>query len=248
MTSDLELSVEENLLIYAKLYGVPREKRQKLIPQLLESVELLQWKDKQVKHLSGGMRRRVEIARGLVHEPRVFFLDEPTTGLDPVSRTAVWEMLQRIKSQRNLTVLITTHYMDEADKLCDRIAIVDHGKLVALDSPLTLKASIPGKNVLEASFQNAPPDWNARLATLPFVDKVDGQGNVYRISSSNGPGTTLAMMDAAAAAHVTVHSLSVQSTTLDDVFVHYTGHELRDALQEASVMDSPFMLRRPGGR
>jgi ABC-2 type transport system ATP-binding protein len=248
MTSDLELSVEENLLIYAKLYGVPREKRQKLIPELLESVELLQWKDKQVKNLSGGMRRRVEIARGLVHEPRVFFLDEPTTGLDPVSRTAVWEMLQHIKSQRNLTVLITTHYMDEADKLCDRIAIVDHGKLVALDSPLTLKASIPGKNLLEASFADAPADWDARLAALPFVDKVDGQGNVYRISSSNGPGTTLALMDAAAAAHVTVHSLSVQSTTLDDVFVHYTGHELRDALQEASAMDSPFMLRRPGGR
>ena len=158
MTSDLELSVEENLLIYAKLYSVPREKRTRLIHELLEAVELLQWKDKQVKNLSGGMRRRVEIARGLVHEPRVFFLDEPTTGLDPVSRTAVWEMLQKIKQERDLTVLITTHYMDEADKLCDRIAIVDHGRLVALDSPLKLKASVPGKNILEASFTNQPPD------------------------------------------------------------------------------------------
>src|SRR5437773_9404587 len=156
MTSDLELSVEENLLIYAKLYGVPKEKRRKLIPELLESVELLQWKDKQVKFLSGGMRRRVEIARGLVHEPRVFFLDEPTTGLDPVSRTAVWEMLRRIKSQRDLTVLLTTHYMDEADKLCDRIAIVDHGELKALDSPMRLKMSIPGKNALEVSFSQVP--------------------------------------------------------------------------------------------
>ena len=226
MTSDLELSVEENLLIYAKLYGVPREKRQRVIPELLEAVELLQWRDKPVKNLSGGMRRRVEIARGLVHEPRVFFLDEPTTGLDPVSRTAVWEMLQRIKSQRNLTVLITTHYMDEADKLCDRIAIVDHGKLVALDSPMMLKASIPGKNVLEVSFANAPADWAARLATLSFVDKIDAHGHIYRISSSNGPGTTLAVMDAAAAANVVVQSLSVQSTTLDDVFVHYTGGSL----------------------
>src|SRR5438093_5926573 len=132
MTSDLELSVEENLLIYAKLYGVPRDRRTKLIHDLLQSVELLQWVDKPVKQLSGGMRRRVEIARGLVHEPRVFFLDEPTTGLDPVSRVAVWEMLQRIKETRDLTVLITTHYMDEADKLCDRIAIIDHSKLVAL--------------------------------------------------------------------------------------------------------------------
>jgi ABC-2 type transport system ATP-binding protein len=247
MTSDLELSVEENLLIYAKLYGVPKEKRRKLIPELLESVELLQWKDKQVKFLSGGMRRRVEIARGLVHEPRVFFLDEPTTGLDPVSRTAVWEMLRQIKSQRDLTILITTHYMDEADKLCDRVAIVDHGKLVALDSPLTLKASIPGKNVLEASFSNAPPDWEARLEALPFVEGVTAHESVYRLSSGNGPTTTLALMEAAAAANVTVHSLAVQSTTLDDVFVHYTGHELRDALQEASAADSPFMLRR-GGR
>src|SRR5438874_8601412 len=196
MTSDLELSVEENLIIFAKLYGVPRAKREKLIGELLQAVELTQWRKAQVKNLSGGMRRRVEIARGLVHEPRIFFLDEPTTGLDPVSRVAVWEMLARIKKERNLTILITTHYMDEADKLCDRIAIVDHGDLKALDSPLTLKASIPGKNVLEASFSNAPPDWQATLATLPYVEKVDAQGNVYRISSGNGPGTTLALMEA----------------------------------------------------
>src|SRR5207342_2604816 len=127
----LELSVEENLIIFAKLYSVPRAKRVKLIDELLQAVELTQWRDAQVKNLSGGMRRRVEIARGLVHEPRIFFLDEPTTGLDPVSRTAVWEMLHRIKTARDLTVILTTHYMDEADKLCDRIAIVDHGKLVA---------------------------------------------------------------------------------------------------------------------
>ena len=117
MTSDLELTVYENLLIFAKLYGVPRDTRTRLIAELLEAVELTQWADKPVKNLSGGMRRRVEIARGLVHEPRVFFLDEPTTGLDPVSRTAVWGMLRKIKAQRELTVLITTHYMDEADKL-----------------------------------------------------------------------------------------------------------------------------------
>src|SRR5262245_374927 len=149
MTSDLELSVEENLLIFAKLYGVPRDRRRRLIADLLEAVELTKWKDKPVRNLSGGMRRRVEIARGLVHEPRVFFLDEPTTGLDPVSRVAVWEMIRQIKRTRDLTVLLTTHYMDEADKLCDRIAIVDHGKLVALDSPMKLKASISGNSVFE---------------------------------------------------------------------------------------------------
>jgi ABC-2 type transport system ATP-binding protein len=190
------------------------------------------------------MRRRLEIARGLVHSPRIFFLDEPTTGLDPVSRVAVWEMLTNIKSQRKLTILITTHYMDEADKLCDRIAIVDHGHLAALDSPLSLKASVPGKNVLEASFTNQPPDWDARLAALPYVEGVKSEGRVYKISSGNGPATTLALMDAASAANVTVNSLSVQSTTLDDVFVHYTGRALRDQLQEADVRDSPFMIRR----
>jgi len=163
MTSDLELSVEENLIIFAKLYSVPRAKRERLITELLEAVELTQWRKAQVKNLSGGMRRRVEIARGLVHEPRIFFLDEPTTGLDPVSRVAVWEMLAKIKRERNLTILITTHYMDEADKLCDRIAIVDHGELKALDSPLTLKASIPGKNSLEVGFTNAPADWQERV-------------------------------------------------------------------------------------
>ena len=244
MTSDLELSVEENLLIFAKLYGVPREKRTRLITELLAAVELLEWRDKPVKNLSGGMRRRVEIARGLVHEPRVFFLDEPTTGLDPVSRTAVWEMLQKVKEERDLTVLITTHYMDEADRLCDRIAIVDHGQLVALDSPLKLKASVPGKNVLEASFTDVPADWDQRLHALPFVESVTGHGHVYRIASGNGPATTLALMEAAARAGIAVPSLSVQSTTLDDVFVHYTGRGLRDALQAPSVADSPFMLRR----
>ena len=244
MTSDLELSVEENLLIYAKLYGVSREKRQRLIDELLEAVELTQWRDKQVKNLSGGMRRRVEIARGLVHEPRIFFLDEPTTGLDPVSRVHVWEMLQRLKMQRELTVLITTHYMDEADKLCDRIAIVDHGELKALDSPMKLKASVPGKNMLEASFSEVTPRWEQTLATLPAVEDVTGHDNVFRLASSNGPMTTLALMEAANRSGITVNSLSVQSTTLDDVFVHFTGRALRDSLQEASAKDSPFMIRR----
>jgi len=244
MTSDLELSVEENLIIFAKLYGVPRAKRDKLITELLAAVELTQWRHAPVRNLSGGMRRRVEIARGLVHEPRIFFLDEPTTGLDPVSRVAVWDMLQRIKAERDLTILITTHYMDEADKLCDRVAIVDHGELKALDSPLKLKASIPGKNILEASFSSTPAGWLERLQQLPHVQSVTGEENIFRISSTNGPATTLALMEMAQSAGVSVQSLSVQSTTLDDVFVHYTGRALRDALQEANPLDRGFVMRR----
>ena len=181
----------------------------------------------------------------LVHEPRIFFLDEPTTGLDPVSRVAVWEMLQRIKSQRDLTILITTHYMDEADKLCDRIAIVDHGDLKALDSPLRLKTSIPGKNALEVGFSDIPSGWTERLEKLPEVQSVASEDHIFRINTLNGPATTLALMEAASAAGITVQSLSVQSTTIDDVFVHYTGRALRDALQDVNPMDRQgFMVRR----
>src|SRR6201987_1213167 len=169
LTSDLDLTVEENLNIYAKLYDVPAKRRKESIDELLELVDLTKWRDAQTKTLSGGMRRRLEIARGLVHRPRIFFLDEPTTGLDPVSRVAVWEMITNIKQKRNLTVLITTHYMDEADRLCDRIAIVDHGKLVALDAPRALTASIPGSNVIEVQFENPPADMKDRLHKLPDV-------------------------------------------------------------------------------
>lgn len=244
LTSDLELSAEENLLIFAKLYGVPRARRGALIAELLAAVDLTQWADKPVKNLSGGMRRRVEIARGLVHEPRIFFLDEPTTGLDPVSRAAVWEMLRRIKEQRDLTVLLTTHYMDEADRLCDRIAIVDHGELKALDSPLRLKAAIPGENTLDVSFSAEPEGWEERLRGLPAVAAVSNAGHVYRITSDRGPETTMALMAESAAAGVEVQSLAVSSTSLDDVFVHFTGHALRDALQEQSMAERSPNLRR----
>ncbi len=179
LTSDLDLSADENLRIFAKLYSIPRARYEKIIDELLVAVDLVPWRDKPLKMYSGGMRRRLEIARGLVHQPKIFFLDEPTTGLDPVSRVAVWEMLARLKRERDLTIFVTTHYMDEADKLCDRIAIVDHGKLAALDTPANLKASVPGKD----------------------------------------------------------------SPTLDDVFMHYTGTALRDALHNPGGYEMPA---RPG--
>ena len=244
MTSDLDLSAAENMLIFAKLYGVPREKRNRVIHELLNAVDLLPWKDKPVKNLSGGMRRRLEIARGLVHEPKIFFLDEPSTGLDPASRVAVWEMITKLKRAHDLTILLTTHYMDEADKLCDRIAIVDHGKLVALDSPLKLKASIPGNTILEVSFSRVPEGWTETLRRLAEVQNVKADDQVFRIGSNNGPHTTLDLMEAARTAQVEITSLSVQSTTLDDVFMHYTGRQLRDALQEALKYDPTFMYQR----
>ncbi len=246
LTSDIDLTVEENLSIYAKLYGVPAEQRKRNIDELLETVDLSKWRGAQTKTLSGGMRRRLEIARGLVHSPKIFFLDEPTTGLDPVSRVAVWEMLTKIKDTRDLTILITTHYMDEADRLCDRIAIVDHGKLVALDTPLALKASVPGTNVIEAQFVNAPPQWQEELQKLAEVTSVEPEAaNTYRVLTSNGSKTTTALVELAVRRNVQVKSLSVQNTTLDDVFVHFTGRQLRDEQVKAYAF---LMPDRPGMR
>jgi len=240
MTSDGDLTVWENLSIYSKLYGIAAGERERSIDELLELVDLVQWRDAPAKNLSGGMRRRLEIARGLVHRPNIFFLDEPTTGLDPVSRVAVWEMITSIKEKRNLTVLITTHYMDEADRLCDRIAIVDHGKLVALDTPRALKNSVPGSSVIEAQFLNAPADWEQRLKALAGVTAIQPEAaSMYRVLTEDGSRTTTELVEMAVKAGVQVKSLTVQSTTLDDVFVHYTGRQLRDQIVDAPMYKSP---------
>jgi ABC-2 type transport system ATP-binding protein len=241
MTSDGDLTVWENLSIYSKLYSIPAAEREQSIDELLQLVDLTQWRDAPARNLSGGMRRRLEIARGLVHRPRIFFLDEPTTGLDPVSRVAVWEMITNIKQKRNLTVLITTHYMDEADRLCDRIAIVDHGKLVALDSPRALKASIPGSSVIETQFLKPPEDWPQTLSGLAAVNSVQPEGaDMYRILTDDGSRTTTALVETAVRAGVAIKSLTVQTTTLDDVFVHYTGRQLRDQLGDAPLYQPPM--------
>jgi len=244
LTSDLDLTVAENMNIYAKLYDVPAKERKTSIDELLQLVDLTKWRDAQTKTLSGGMRRRLEIARGLVHHPRIFFLDEPTTGLDPVSRVAVWEMLGNIKEHRQLTILITTHYMDEADRLCDRIAIVDHGKLVALDTPMALKASVPGSTVIEVQFDNPPDELEQKLRTLDDVTSVQHEGaGMFRVLTGNGSRTTTALVEMAVHNGVQVKTLTVQNTTLDDVFVHYTGRQLRDELQKAYAFVMP---QRPG--
>src|SRR5438445_779796 len=160
------------------------------------------------------------------------------------ARVAVWEMLTNIKSHRQLTILITTHYMDEADRLCDRIAIVDHGKLVALDTPAALKASVPGPNVIEAQFLNAPGDWEQRLRSLDGVTSVKHEGaGMYRVLTGNSSRTTTQLVEMTVQAGIDVKSLYMQNTRRDDVFVHYTGRQLRDELQKAY---SFVMPPRPG--
>jgi ABC-2 type transport system ATP-binding protein len=153
-------------------------------------------------------------------------------------------MLGNIKENRQLTILITTHYMDEADRLCDRIAIVDHGTLVALDTPAALKASVPGSNVIEAQFENPPADWEQKLQGLDNVTSVQHEGaGMYRVLTSNGSLTTTELVETAVQNGIVVKTLSVQNTTLDDVFVHYTGRQLRDELQKAYAFTMP---QRPG--
>ncbi|HEV2422328.1 MAG TPA: ATP-binding cassette domain-containing protein [Candidatus Acidoferrales bacterium] len=242
-TSDPELTAEENMLIHAKLYGVPASERVALIDRLLESVDLLKFKTKLVRTFSGGMRRRLEIARGLVHSPRIMFLDEPTTGLDPVSRTNVWEMIRRLRDESHLTILLTTHYMDEADKLCDRIAIVDHGKLAALDSPTRLKDSVPGTDTVEAEFSGQTADWDQQLQKLAHAQSVQTRNGAVHIASNDGPATVAALMDLARARGVTVKRVSVQGTTLDDVFLHYTGNDLRDSANEGAKYSIGHLYR-----
>ena len=245
LTSDPDLTLQENLSIYAKLYSVPKAEREKNIQEVLEAVDLVKWRDAQTKTLSGGMRRRLEIARGLVHNPHIFFLDEPTTGLDPVSRIAVWEMLDNLRKTRNLTMLLTTHYMEEADKLCDRLAIVDHGNLVALGTPIELKQNVPGANVVEVHFDRETEQWKSRLEGLEGVTSVQAESaGFYRVLTSSGSKTTMQLVELAASLGENITSLSVQNTTLDDVFVHYTGRQLRDEQVKAIFTMPP----RPGAQ
>jgi ABC-2 type transport system ATP-binding protein len=242
-TSDPELTAAENMLIHAKLYGVPASQRERLISNLLDSVDLAKFKNALVRTFSGGMRRRLEIARGLVHSPKILFLDEPTTGLDPVSRSNVWEMIRGLRDNAKLTILLTTHYMDEADKLCERIAIVDHGKLVALNTPTELKDSIPGTDTVEAEFENPPADWIEQLKKIPQAAGVTERDGMVHISSHNGPTTVASLMDLARARNVRVKKVTVQSTTLDDVFLHYTGRELRDEAHGGATYDISHLYR-----
>jgi ABC-2 type transport system ATP-binding protein len=242
MTSDPELTADENMLIHAKLYGVPANQRAQLITDLLESVDLLKFRSALVRTFSGGMRRRLEIARGLVHSPKILFLDEPTTGLDPVSRTSVWQMIRDLREKAKLTILLTTHYMDEADKLCERIAIVDHGKLAALDTPTKLKDSVPGTDTVEVEFDRTPANWIEELQKLPHSAGVKQRDGEFHISSNDGPSTVAALMDLARSHKVPVKRVTVESTTLDDVFLHYTGRELRDEAR-AGTYDISHLYR-----
>ncbi len=234
MTSDPELTCAENIGIHARLFGITGEPRRKRTQELLEAVGLSDRANALASTLSGGMRRRLEIARGLVHDPQILFLDEPTTGLDPASRISVWEMITHLRAREGRTLFLTTHYMDEADRLCDRLAIVDKGKVVAMDTPMSLKSSVPGASRIELQFDPDLPNGAADLERLPAVKSVRSLGSAtYRVSSDRGPASAQELIELARTLNLELKALSVQSTTLDDVFLHYTGHGLTEAMEAA---------------
>jgi ABC-2 type transport system ATP-binding protein len=242
-TLDEYLTAEENLRFHAELYGVPRESTEERLKDVLEMVELWERRKSIVSTFSGGMRRRLEIARGLLHSPRVLFLDEPTVGLDPQTRSHIWSYIEELRKREEITIFLTTHYMDEAEH-CDRIAIIDHGTIVAIDSPEALKASVGQDRVEIRTADDAAT--MAQLRDAFDLEPTTAEGAV-RFYVANGDRFIPRLF---AELTVPILSVSVAQPTLDDVFMSYTGRTIRDAEATASerMAANPFIRRRTGVR
>ncbi len=217
-SSDDMLTGYENLQLHSMLYSVPRHTRKQRIEEVLDLVGLTERKHDQVKTYSGGMRRRLEIARGLLHKPKVMFLDEPTLGLDPASRETMWEYIQRLVKEEKMTVILTTHYMEEADILCNRIGIIDKGRIVALDTPKGLKAGIGG-DVIRIKTRYSPD----KISQLDFVHKVE-QSDGFLVLSVNNAKRDLPILLRQVEAEIAESA----SPTLNDVFIHLTGRNIKE--------------------
>ncbi|MGZ4934680.1 MAG: ATP-binding cassette domain-containing protein, partial [Halobacteriota archaeon] len=240
---DDNLTGRENLDFHARLYKVPRNEIGQRIRDVLELVELSDKADVIVKKYSGGMKRRLEIARGLLHHPRVLFLDEPTLGLDPQTRRHIWDYIEKLNREKRITMILTTHYMDEADKLCDRIAIIDHGRVVALDSPDNLKRDVGG-DVVILTVPSDTDQLKVELERLPFVKSAQSVDGTLRLSVENGETAIPIFMDVARQEGIAVPSIALHEPTLEDIFIKYTGREIRS--QEAAGWGAAF--HSPGRR
>lgn len=233
MAVDIKLTGKENVLLFAKLYGVADKKKK--VDEVLELMGLSERADDRVSGYSGGMRRRLELAQALVHEPQVLFLDEPTLGLDVSARRKMWEHISSLK-KKGVTIFITTHYMDEADKFCDRVAIIDRGKIVAMDSPAKLKSGI-GKDVITAKVSGEFKELN--IEGIRFLGR---EVDIIKFMAENGSEALPLLSDALSRQGLKVHSLSVREPSLDDVFLQNVGTEE----EQGSFDDHKFrnLLRR----
>ena len=223
---DDRLTGRENLSMHANLYGVPASEQSDRINRILKLIELEDRADDLLRTYSGGMRRRLELGRGLIHYPKVLFLDEPTVGLDPQTRDHIWKYIRDLKQAHDITVVLTTHYMDEADRLSDRIAIMDHGKIVVLDSPSKLKETLEGDVVVvRANNVAALSELVSKMLGLNQKKMVDG---ALEITVRNGKVVMPRIMELATQNNIYVESILLREPNLEDVFLHYTGRNIRE--------------------
>jgi len=240
-TLDTYLTAFDNLDIHGRLYGMKKEERMKRIDEVLDLVELSEWKNKPVKTFSGGMRRRLEIARGLMHTPSILFLDEPTLGLDPQTRRHIWSYIEKLRKE-DITILLTTHYLEEADHLCDRVAIIDHGKIKVLDTPENLKKQIGGY-VVKISANNIERFADA-LRKEKFEITVDG--DTLSLKTKDIWSAIKTSSEIAKKSKTTITNIETHAPSLEDVFIHYTGMDIRKEKAEGGEMQKR-MKRRFGG-
>jgi len=243
-TADEDLTGYENIILCADLYGIPREISKKRALELLQLVELTEFKDKRVQTYSGGMRRRLELACGLINRPKLLFLDEPTLGLDVQTRAATWNYVRMLKKEYGMTLFLTTHYLEEADALCDRIAIIDHGKIVVIGTPEELKNSLGGDIITLSIQQNV--DITNLMKKIEHVKEVKKENTSYIIKTGNGEVTAPLIIEALRKEGYVVTKLSLTKPTLNEVYLHYTGKSMRDTADESSesVMARQIVMRR----
>jgi len=246
-TADEDLTGYENIILCADLYGIPRETAKKRALELLELVELIDFKDKKVETYSGGMRRRLELACGLVNRPKVLFLDEPTLGLDVQTRTATWNYIKQLKNEYNMTIFMTTHYLEEADALCDRIAVIDHGRIIVTGGPEELKQSLGGDIITISIGENA--DISDLIQSIENVKEVRNENGSYRIKVESGEVTAPLIIEALRKKGYTVTRLSLTKPTLNEVYLEYTGRSMRDAEESKEAFRAQrITLRRARAR
>ncbi len=245
-TADDQLTGRENLELAAAIYDVPPAEARTRMARLLEEMSLTQVQDRLVKTYSGGMRRRLELAAGVIHTPRVLFLDEPTLGLDPQGRAGIGQVVRKMRDDFGVTVFLTTHYLDEADLLCDRIAIIDHGQIKVLGTPAELKDKIGG-DVLTVTPQEAGVNLEPILRAVPGVLSVQRHESAYRIKTPQGESITPTIVEACFAAHAPLASVSLKRPSLDEVFLEFTGRAYREE-EGPSATDMALRMNQFRGR
>jgi len=237
-SSDDILTGRENLYLHALMYGVDRRIREQRFREVLKLVDLEDRADGQVKKYSGGMRRRLELARGLLHKPKILFLDEPTLGLDPQTREHIWQYIRRLVDLEHATVILTTHYMEEAERLCDRVAIIDDGRIIALDTPERLKHIIGG-DIIRLRIQNPQL---GRIKELGYVVKIDQAGDLVTLTVKDSGVHLQEILSLVG----DVKSVELRTPTLNDVFLHFTGHEIRGDNAEGGFFQRVARARSGG--